>query len=129
MQEQMGTGNLIICIMLIVWVSVQLLLLWIKASFNNRPLTMAEYVFKIARVTGKSEYDVFFKSAEEWPITKEKIEEDFKAYLIDQSVPYYVMDFVRTRPKILEPAMNLRFGRILEDDVNAGRIVGRVMSK
>ena len=95
MQEQMGTGNLIICIMLIVWVSVQLLLLWIKALFNNRPLTMAEYVFKIARVTGKSEYDVFFKSAEEWPITKEKIEEDFKAYLVDQSVPYYVMDFVR----------------------------------
>jgi hypothetical protein len=95
MQEQLGNGVGTICIMLMVWVAAQLLLLLKKTSFHDKPLTMADCVFKIARVTGKSEYDVFFKSAEKWPIRKEKIEADFKAYLSNQSVPYYVRDFIR----------------------------------
>ena len=64
---------------------------------------MEDYLYKIARITGKSEYDVFIKSAEEWPITRGKIDEDFKAYLTYQSVPYYVRDFVRkNKPHIDE---------------------------
>ena len=64
---------------------------------------MEDYLYKIARITGKSEYDVFIKSAEEWPITREKIDEDFKAYLMYQSVPYYVRDFIRkNKPHIDE---------------------------
>jgi hypothetical protein len=35
------------------------------------------------------------KSAEEWPVPVNKIEEDFKAYLQNQTVPYYVRDFIR----------------------------------
>jgi hypothetical protein len=68
---------------------------WNRAVFSDKPVTMEDYLYKISRVTGKSEYDVFIKSAEEWPVPVKRIEEDFKAYLQQQTVPYYVRDFVR----------------------------------
>ena len=58
-------------------------------------MSMAGYLYKTARVTGTSEYEVFCKSAESWPVTGEKIEQDFGAYLSDRSIPYYVTDFIR----------------------------------
>ena len=66
-----------------------------KTSRGKKPLSMEDYVFKIARVTGHSEYDVFCKSAEAWPVSQEKIEQDFTRYLQQQGVPHYVNDFVR----------------------------------
>jgi len=56
------------------------------------------YVYKISRVTGHSEYDVFCKSAEDWPVSRvsrEKIDADFKDYLNRNAVPPYVSHFVR----------------------------------
>jgi hypothetical protein len=81
--------------MLLAGVFFRLLFHWNKTSESDTPKTMEDYLYKIARVTGKSEYDIFLKSAEEWPISRRKIEEDFKDYLIYQFVPYYVRDFVR----------------------------------
>lgn len=66
-----------------------------EAPKEDKPLSMEFYLYKIARLTGKSEYDVFCKSAEEWPVSQARIEQDFKRYLIDQDVPHYVNDFVR----------------------------------
>ena len=60
--------------------------------------SMEFYLYKISRVTGHSEYDVFFKSAEDWPfatVSKEKIDADFKNYLFCNAVPPYVHHFVR----------------------------------
>jgi hypothetical protein len=54
-----------------------------------------DYLYKIARLTGKSEYDVFCKSAENWPVSQHMINEDFRAYLTDYRIPYYVNDFIR----------------------------------
>jgi hypothetical protein len=88
-----GVGT--ICIMLLAGVALRFMFHWNKTYYSDKPVTMVDYVYKIARITGKSEYDVFLKSAEEWPIAKEKIDEDFKAYLMQQSAPYYVRDFVR----------------------------------
>ena len=68
----------------------------------QQPLTIEDHLYKVARITGKSEYDVFCKSAENWPITGEKIDQDFKAYLLDQRVPYYVVDFVRKNKKHID---------------------------
>jgi hypothetical protein len=73
-----------------------------KRIIREQQLTTEDYLYKIARVTGKSEYKVFCKSAESWPITCERIEQDFKAYLLDQSVPYYVTDFVRKNKKQID---------------------------
>jgi hypothetical protein len=73
-----------------------------KTIIRDRPDTIEDQLYKIARVTGKSEYDVFCKSAESWPIPSDKIEQDFKAYLLHQSVPYYVVDFVRKNKKHID---------------------------
>ena len=73
-----------------------------KKILRDRPDTVEKQLYKIARVTGKSEYDVFCKSAESWPIARHTIEQDFKAYLLHQSVPYYVVDFVRKNKKHID---------------------------
>ena len=95
MLGQLGNGIGTLFIVLLAGALFHTMFRWNKATFTNEPVTMADYLFKIARVTGKSEYDVFLKAAEEWPIPAQQIEEDFKIYLLDQSVPYYVRDFVR----------------------------------
>ena len=69
---------------------------------HKKPATIEDHLYKIARVTGKSEYDVFCKSAEIWPINSKKIKQDFKAYLLHQRVPYYVADFVRKNKKHID---------------------------
>ena len=56
------------------------------------------YLYKISRITGHSEYDVFCKSAEEWPVAAvsgERIDIDFKNYLGHNTVPPYVHHFIR----------------------------------
>ena len=73
-----------------------------KKFSHDKAVTMESYIFKIARVTGNSEYDVFCKSAERWSISHEGIKQDFKAYLSHQSVPYYVTDFVRKNQKHID---------------------------
>ena len=103
MLSRLGNGIGTICIMLLTGAVFRMLLRWYMTFYNDKPVIMEDYLYKIARITGKSEYDVFIKSAEEWPITKEKIEADFKVYLMNQSVPYYVRDFVRkNKPHIDE---------------------------
>ncbi len=62
---------------------------------SSKPTSTEDYLFKIARITGTSEYAIFFKAAETWPVVQSMVEEDFKEYLTNQVVPYYVNDFVR----------------------------------
>ena len=71
--------------------------------------SMEDYLFKIARVTGHSEYDVFYKSAEVWPVSRQKIEQDFTRYLQQQSIPHYVNDFVRRNKKHIDELHLPRF--------------------
>ena len=73
-----------------------------KKLIYEQPVTIEDQLYKISRITGKSEYDVFCKSAENWPITGEKIDQDFKSYLLHQRVPYYVVDFVRKNKKHID---------------------------
>jgi hypothetical protein len=76
---------------------------------DDKPLPMEFYLFKISRVTGNSEYDVFCKSAEDWPVSKEKIDQDFTKYLQSQDVPHYVSDFVRKNKKHIDELHIPRF--------------------
>jgi hypothetical protein len=63
--------------------------------------SVEDYLFKISRLTGHSEYEIFQKSAEHWPVTRERIDADFKAYLRHQVTPHYVNDFIRRhRPQV-----------------------------
>ena len=80
-----------------------------KKSEPEKAISMEDYLFKISRVTGHSEYDVFCKSAEAWPVSSKKIEEDFTRYLQQQSVPHYVNDFVRRNKKHIDELHLPRF--------------------
>ena len=80
-----------------------------KKSEPVKAISMEDYLFKISRVTGHSEYDVFCKSAEAWPVSRAKIEEDFTRYLQQQSVPHYVNDFVRRNQKHIDELHLPRF--------------------
>jgi hypothetical protein len=73
-----------------------------KKSEREKAISMEDYLYKISRVTGHSEYDVFCKSAEDWPVSKEKIEKDFTRYLQQQDIPHYVNDFVRRNKKHID---------------------------
>jgi hypothetical protein len=91
-----GIGN--VCLFLLVGLAVAGLHKLKNRQINKHQDSMEYYLFKISRVSGHSEYDVFCKSAEEWPVasvSKEKIDADFKDYLNRSAVPPYVHHFVR----------------------------------
>lgn len=52
-------------------------------------------LFYISLTTGRSEYDLFQKSAEGWSVSDDRIEQDFKKYMSEQVLPHYAQDFVR----------------------------------
>lgn len=52
-------------------------------------------LYNISLATGRTEYDLFCKSAEDWSVSGNRIDQDFKKYMTDESLPYYVTDFVR----------------------------------
>ena len=86
-------------------ISIVLLVgMWLKKWFGeNRQSTIQGYICRITRVTGKSAYDVFCKAAEDWPVSEGQIEQDFKRYMLnDESIPYYVNDFIRKNKKHLD---------------------------
>ena len=98
MFDQLFNGIGSLCIALLALIGIAAL-----HKLNNRQIrkhqdSMEFYLYKISRVTGHSEYDVFCKSAEDWPVasvSREKIEADFKNYLDHSAVPPYVNHFVR----------------------------------
>ena len=62
----------------------------------------ADYIYKIARITGLSEYESFRKAAERWPVSRRIIDRDFKDYLIHQQIPHYVNDFIRKNRRYID---------------------------
>lgn len=67
----------------------------IKIISRDRPVTIEGYLFKISRLTGENEFDIFCKAAEDWPVSDDQIRQDFIKYMAHQSIPYYVNHFVR----------------------------------
>ena len=73
-----------------------------KKLRQNKPVDVAGYIFKITRVTNKNEYDVFYKAAEDWPVSVEQIENDYQRFVVEQRIPYYVNDFIRKNKKHID---------------------------
>ena len=75
-----------------------ILTVYLWASKRNltktRKITSEEYLWKLKRITGKSEYEIFHIAAEEkqWP--DYQVEKHFKRYLADQTLPVYVKQFL-----------------------------------
>ena len=95
-------GILAACVLVLTAILFQKISRMDKKREREKPISMEDYLYKISRVTGHSEYDVFCKSAEAWPVSREKIEEDFTRYLQQQDIPHYVNDFVRRNKKHID---------------------------
>ena len=84
-----------ICMVVLGFFAVRRLLTTHHPFFCPEPPSMVDYLYKISRVTGESEYNVFKKSAEGWPVNQRMVDQDFRRYLSRQVIPHYVQDFVR----------------------------------
>ena len=105
-----GIGN--VCIALLVGLGMVALHHLSSKKIRKQSESMEFYIYKISRLTGHSEYDVFCKSAEDWPVStvsKEKIDADFKNYLHHNAVPPYVHHFVREHKHHIDELQLPRF--------------------
>ena len=83
-----------------------------KLGANNRAdqIPFEDYLQKITHLTGRSAYDIFHISAEEWHVPADRIDQDFKRYLNSLTVPYYVKDFIRKGQKHIDELFRGRGG-------------------
>jgi hypothetical protein len=93
MQALMGAET--ICVLYLTFYAVYRMLEVNAQSFCAQPPTPVDYLYKISRVTGESEYNIFVKSAEDWRLHRPMVERDFRRYLSHQVIPPYVHDFIR----------------------------------
>jgi len=76
---------------------------WMRAgqraagTVTQRDLTEDPLVklMRVAMQTGRSEYDVFRESAQNWSVPDRRVQDDFNAYLNRHRLPFYVNDYVR----------------------------------
>ena len=71
-----------------------------KRWTRRRVDTDEEYIAVMARIGECSEYDIFKMASESWNISKSRIDSDFKAYLKNGALPFYVKDYVRKVRKL-----------------------------
>lgn len=62
-------------------------------------------LYKISLQTGQTEYDLFRKSAKDWAVSDDRINQDFISYTADQRLPYYVKDFVNKNYKHIDESL------------------------
>ena len=112
MFDQFVSGISNVCLVLLVVLGIVALHKLNDKQIRKQQDSMEFYLYKISRVTGHSEYDVFCKSAEDWPVanvSKEKIDADFKNYLKRSAVPPYVHHFVRQNKQHIDELHLPRF--------------------
>ncbi len=93
-----------VCAVMIVWYMVRAFVRTTQTKSPDDPNATDDYLQLITQVTGISAYDTFCKSAQEWRISADRMEQDFRRYLSSQSVPFYVKDFVRKSKRHIEQA-------------------------
>ena len=63
-------------------------------------------LYNISLATGRTEYDLFCQSAGDWSVPATRIDQDFKRYMTDQVMPYYVKDFIRRNQAHIDEPCN-----------------------
>jgi len=100
----------VVCVVLLVWSLTRGYMR--KTDINNQAdaIAIEDYLQKITHLTGASVYDIFRISAEEWRVSADRIDRDFKRYLSTLTVPYYVKDFVRKGQKHIDEMYRRKSG-------------------
>jgi hypothetical protein len=91
-----------VCAVMLVWCLVRGYLRTLKPNSQADPISIEDYLQKITHITGFSTYEIFRRSAEDWHVSTDRIDRDFKRYLSSLTVPYYVKDFVRRGQKHID---------------------------
>jgi len=68
-------------------------------------IAMEDSLYEISLATERTEYYLFCKSAEEWSVSGDRIDQDFKRYMMDQVLPHYAKDFVRKNKIVLDESL------------------------
>jgi hypothetical protein len=78
-----------------------------KFQTDSRAASLAQKnsLYTISLATGRTEYELFHKSAEGWSVSVERIDRDFKRYMADQVMPHYAMDFVRKNREQIDESL------------------------
>ena len=98
----------------LVWCLVQGYLRKNREKDHDDQIAVEDYIQKITRITGASVYDLFQKSAEDWHVSADRIDQDFNRYLSSTSIPYYVKDFVRKSQKHIDELYSGQIGHVLD---------------
>jgi hypothetical protein len=91
-----------VCAVMLVWYMVRADLRLTQKNSQADPIAIDDYIQKITQATDISAYDAFCISAEDWRVSADRIDQDFRIYLSTQSVPFYVKDFVRKGQKHID---------------------------
>ena len=102
MQNHAIDAVVAVCSVMLVWYLVRAYLRTTRRNGQSDQIVMEDYLQKITLVTGFSAYDTFRKSAEEWRVSANRMDRDFRIYLSSQSIPFYVKDFVRKSQKHID---------------------------
>jgi len=99
-----ATNPASIVLPLLTFLYVLALLFYEKHFASRTALTDEERLSRLARKRCCSEYDLFLESAQTWRFSKQKIDADFKSYLIDGFLPHYIRAFVRKHQNEIDTA-------------------------
>jgi hypothetical protein len=69
---------------------------------QNASTSTEDYLYQTVQITGKGVDEIFKLTAEDWSVPDDRVAEDFKRFLNDQSLPFYVTDFVRKNRKQID---------------------------
>ncbi len=67
--------------------------------------SLVRLLAEISSATGLNEYEIFRLSAENWSVSGDRINEDFKRYMAAQVLPYYLVDFIRKNHKHIDESL------------------------
>ena len=73
----------------------------IQVEFEAREKSL----YNLSKETGRSEYELFHISAKHHVVPSDRIGQDYKRYLADQTMPFYARDFVRRNKTQIDPSL------------------------
>jgi hypothetical protein len=97
-----------ICALLLVGYLFWSLIRKSQRDSQNEKIVRANSLYDLSLATGRTEYDLFHKSAEGWSVSADRIDQDFKRYMADQVMPYYAQDFVRKNREHVDKSLMIQ---------------------
>ena len=79
-----------------------------KKDSQDELIVKENSLYNISLATGRTEYNLFCKSAEKWAISGDRINQDFTRYMADSVLPYYAKDFVRKNQACIDESLVIK---------------------